>query len=117
MPIIAGLTISALSGVDKDIAETAISLGANTYQKAEMIIREARYAILSAVIMGFGRAISEVGLSMIVGGNIQGFTRTITTAIALETTKGNLELALALGMILLLVALLVNILFNQLQHR
>lgn len=117
MPIIAGLTVSALSGVDKGIAETAVSLGANRFQKAALVLREARYAILSAVIMGFGRAISEVGLSMMVGGNIRGFTRTITTAIALETSKGNLELALALGMILLFLALLINIVFNQLQHR
>jgi len=116
-PIIAGLTISALSGVDKGIAETAVSLGANRFQKAVLVLREARYAILSAVTMGFGRAISEVGLAMMVGGNIRGFTRTITTAIALETSKGNLELALALGMILLFLALLVNIVFNQLQHR
>ena len=117
MPIIAGLTISALRGVDNGVAETAVSLGANGLQKAMLVLREARYAILSAVIMGFGRAISEVGLSMMVGGNIRGFTRTITTAISLETSKGNLELALALGMILLFVALLINIIFNQLQHR
>ena len=67
--------------------------------------------------MGFGRAISEVGLSLMVGGNIRGFTRTITTAISLETSKGNLELSLALGMILIFLALLVNIVFNRLQHR
>ena len=116
-PIIAGLTISALSGVDKGIAETAVSLGANRFQKAVLVLKEAKYAILSAVIMGFGRAISEVGISMMVGGNIRGFTRTITTAIALETSKGDLELALALGIILIFLALLVNIVFNQLQHR
>ena len=116
-PVITGLTVSALSGVDKGVAETAISLGANGFQRMILVLREARYAIISAVIMGFGRAISEVGLSLMVGGNIRGFTRTITTAISLETSKGNLELSLALGMILIFLALLVNIVFNRLQHR
>ena len=116
-PIITGLTVSALSGVDKGVTETAVSLGANRLQKMTLVLREARYAIISAVIMGFGRAISEVGLSLMIGGNLRGFTRTITTAISLETSKGNLELSLALGMILIFLALLVNILFNRLQHR
>ncbi|MDD4876893.1 MAG: ABC transporter permease [Dehalococcoidales bacterium] len=116
-PVITGLTVSALSGVDKGIAETAVSLGANRLQKMILVLREARYAIISAVIMGFSRAVSEVGLSLMIGGNIKGFTRTITTAISLETSKGNLELSLALGMILIFLALLVNIAFNQLQHR
>jgi len=116
-PILLGLTISALSGVDKAIAETAVSLGANRLQTTVLTIREARYAILTAVIMGFGRAISEVGLSLMVGGNIRGFTRTITTAISLETSKGDIELSLALGIILVFLALVINIVLNQLQQR
>jgi tungstate transport system permease protein len=116
-PIITGLTISALSGVDKVVLETAISLGANKFQAAALVIREARFAILAALIMGFGRAISEVGLSLMVGGNIKGFTRTLTTAISLETSKGELEFALALGMILIFLALLINIVLNRVQHR
>ena len=116
-PVITGLTISALSGVDKAIAETATSLGANRFQATALVIREARFAILAALIMGFGRAISEVGLSLMVGGNIRGFTRTITTAISLETSKGDLELSIALGIILMFLALLINIVLNRIQHR
>jgi len=116
-PIILGLTISALSGVDKAVSETAVSLGANRFQAMTLTIREARYAILTALIMGFGRAISEVGLSLMVGGNIKGFTRTITTAISLETSKGDLELAIALGLILVFLALVINLALNRLQQR
>lgn len=116
-PIITGLTISALSGVDKLVMETAFSLGANRFQATALVIREARFAILTGVIMGFGRAISEVGLSLMVGGNIRGFTRTITTAISLETSKGEVELAIALGVILIILALVINIVLNRLQHR
>ncbi|MFC2062416.1 ABC transporter permease [Chloroflexota bacterium] len=116
-PIVIGLTVSALSGVDKVVAETAFSLGANRFQAMALVVREARFAILAALIMGFGRAISEVGLSLMVGGNIKGFTRTITTAISLETSKGELELAIALGIILILLALVVNIVLNRIQHR
>lgn len=116
-PVIIGLTISALSGVDKAVMETAISLGANRFQATALVVREARFAILAALIMGFGRAISEVGLSMMVGGNIKGFTRTITTAIALETSKGEIELAMALGIILIFLALVINIVLNRIQYR
>ncbi|MFC2060682.1 ABC transporter permease [Chloroflexota bacterium] len=116
-PVITGLTISALSGVDKAVIETAISLGANRFQATVLVVREARFAILAALIMGFGRAISEVGLSLMVGGNIRGFTRTITTAISLETSKGDLELSIALGIILICLALVINIVLNRVQHR
>ncbi len=116
-PIVLGLVIAALSGVEKGVFETALSLGASRVQATLQVMREARYAILSAVIMGFGRAISEVGLALMVGGNIRGFTRVITTAISLETSKGDVELAIALGIILIFIALLVNIGFNRLQQR
>ncbi len=116
-PILLGLTISALSGVDKAILDTAISLGASGFQVAVVVLREARYAVLVAVIMGFGRAISEVGLALIVGGNIKGFTRIITTAISLETSKGELELSIALGIILIFIALMVNFILNRIQQR
>jgi len=117
LPVITGLTVSALSGVDKAVTETAISLGANRFQATALVIREARFAILAALIMGFGRAISEVGLSLMVGGNIRGFTRTITTAISLETSKGEFELSIALGIILIILALVINIVLNRVQHR
>jgi tungstate transport system permease protein len=117
LPIMMGLTISALRGVDVTLTDTAISLGANRFQTASLVIREARFAMLGSMIMGFGRAISEVGLSLIVGGNISGVTRTLTTAISLETSQGGLELALALGIILISIALIVNITLNRLQQR
>jgi tungstate transport system permease protein len=116
-PILLGLAISALSGVGKEVMDTATSLGASGFQLALLILREARYAVLAAVIMGFGRAISEVGCAMMVGGNIRGFTRVMTTAIALETTKGELELSIALGIILLFLALIINVALNRLQQR
>ena len=117
LPLMLGLVISALSGVDKAVPETAVSLGASRLQTAVITLREARYAVLTAVIMGFGRALSEVGLALMVGGNIRGFTRTLTTAISLETSKGEIELSLALGTILLLIALAINVTLNRLQHR
>ncbi|MCL0075849.1 ABC transporter permease [Dehalococcoidia bacterium] len=116
-PILLGLTISALSGVDKAIKDTAISLGATEFQAIWAIIKEARYAVMAAVTMGFGRAISEVGCAMMVGGNIRGFTRIMTTAIALETVRGELELAIALGIILIGLALIINVALNIIQQR
>jgi len=116
-PVLLGLTISALSGIDKAIPDTARSLGASRFQTANAVLREARFAVVAAVIMGFGRAISEVGVALMVGGNIKGFTRVITTAISLETSKGDLELSIALGIILIAIALLVNLALNQIQQR
>ena len=116
-PILLGLTISAVSGVDKAILDTARSLGASGFQTAIVVLREARFAVMAAVIMGFGRAISEVGIAIMVGMNIRGFTRVLTTAISLETSKGDLELSIALGIILIFIALIINILLNRLQQR
>ncbi len=116
-PIMLGLVISALSGVDKGVFETAFSMGASRVQATVQVIREARYAILSAMTMGFGRAISEVGLALMVGGNIRGFTRVITTAISLETSRGDVELSIALGIILIFLALIINVVLNRLQQR
>ena len=116
-PLMLGLVISALRGVDSAIWETAVSLGASRLQAAVAAIREAKYAVITAVIMGFGRALSEVGLALMVGGNIRGFTRVLTTAISLETSKGDIELAAALGVILLLLALSINITLHRLQQR
>ena len=116
-PILLGLTISALSGVDRAILDTARSLGASGFQIALVVLREARFAVMAAIIMGFGRAISEVGIALMVGGNIRGFTRVITTAISLETSKGDLELSIALGIILISIALVINIVLNRIQQR
>ena len=116
-PILVGLTITGLSGVDKTIMDTARSLGASNWQTAVAIIKEARFAVMAAIILAFGRAISEVGLALMVGGNIRGFTRVLTTAISLETSRGDIELAMALGIILIFIALMVNIIMNRIQQR
>lgn len=116
MPILIGFTITALKSVGNDITDLSISLGASEFQAICTIMREARYAIMAAVILGFGRAISEVGVAIMIGGNIRGFTRVITTTISLETSKGNLEISIALGIILLGIALIINLLLNQIQE-
>ena len=117
LPLMVGLVISALAGVDPGMAETAAALGASRVQTAVLLLREARYGVLTSVIMGFGRAISEVGLAIMVGGNIAGRTRVLTTAISLETGRGDIELSLALGIILLIIALIINLALNRLQQR
>jgi tungstate transport system permease protein len=116
-PVILGLVIAALSGVDKAAYETAIAIGASQFQATTIIIREARYAIYSAIILGFGRALSEVGLALMVGGNIRGYTRVMTTAISLETSKGDIVLSVALGIILISLALIINFSLSRLQQR
>ena len=115
-PIMIGLTIAALSGVGRSIRETIISLGATDTQAIIANIKEARFAILAAVITGFGRVISEVGAAMMIGGNIRGYTRVLTTTIALETSMGNVELSIALGIILLSLALIINVGLNWIQQ-
>lgn len=112
MPIMMGLVISALSGVDRSISDTLIALGATGFQKIVQIVIEARFAILSAVVLGFGRAIAEVGVAMMIGGNIRNHTRVLTTAITLETGMGEFGLSIALGIILLIIALIVVLTLN-----
>lgn len=116
-PLITALSISALQGVDPRVRITALALGARSYYVTLTLMREARFAIVAAIIAGFGRIIGEVGSAMMLGGNIRGYTRTITTAIALETSKGQFSLGLALGIILLIVALSVNVILRYLQHK
>ena len=112
IPITTGLVISALSGVDRNISDTLVSLGATEFQCIVQIVKEARLAILSAVILAFGRAISEVGVAMMIGGNIAGQTRVLTTAIALQTGMGDFGFSIALGIILLSIALVVVVSLN-----
>jgi len=107
-PIMMNLTISAVNSADPRLIPTLTSLGARSYTLTLHIIKATRYAILAALVIGFGRAIGEVGAAMMLGGNIQGFTRTMTTAIALETRKGEFELGLALGLLLLIIAFALN---------
>ncbi len=117
MPIVAALSHSAIVNVDPVIRQAALSLGATPRQQALTVIREARYGIVSAIMAGFGRANAELGAVLIVGGNIAGYTRVMTTSIALETDKGNFELGIVLGIILLALALLVNLALRRLQRR
>jgi tungstate transport system permease protein len=116
-PIMIGLTISALRGVSVQIRETALSLGATNLQVIFTIMKEARVAVVAAVLLGFGRALSEVGVAMMIGGNIRGYTRVLTTAISLETSMGDLDLAMALGIILISISLAVNLVLNRVQGR
>ena len=116
-PILTSLTISAIQAVDERVAETALTLGANKRQLAYTVFLEARFGLLAAVISGFGRIIGEVGSAMILGGNIKGVTRTISTYIALQSSMGETERGIALGIILILMTFLINLLFNYFQHR
>jgi tungstate transport system permease protein len=116
-PIMIGLTITALDGVGPQIKDTAKSLGATEMQIIITVIKEARVAVMAAVLLGFGRALSEVGVAMMIGGNIRGYTRVLTTSIALETSMGNLELSMALGIILISISLAINLLLNRFRGR
>jgi tungstate transport system permease protein len=115
LPVITNLTVSAVQAVDKRAFLTAQALGAGRWMVAWTVLMEARFALLAAIIAGFGRAVSEVGSAMMLGGNIRYFTRTMTTAIALEVSKGEFGFGLALGFFLLLVAFSINILFHYFQ--
>ncbi len=116
LPIMMNLTISAVNSTDPRLVSTLISLGARSTSLVINVIVAARFAILAGIIAGFGRAIGEVGAAMMLGGNIEGFTRTMTTAIALETSKGEFELGLALGLVLLLIAFTINFLLYWLNE-
>ena len=117
VPIVTALCHSAIVNVNPIIRQAARTLGATPRQETLAVIREARYGILSAVIAAFGRVMAEVGSILIVGGNIAGYTRVMTTTIALETDKGNFELALALGIILLSISFLINAVLHHVQKR
>jgi len=117
IPIVTALCHSAIVNVDPLIRQAARSLGATRRQETTTVIREARYGILSAIIAAFGRVMAEVGAILIVGGNIAGYTRVMTTTIALETDKGNFELALALGIILLAISFAVNAVLHAVQNK
>ena len=117
VPVIMTLTIAAISRIDKRYRATALTLGASRNQMALVVLKEARYGIFAAVIAAFGRVIAEVGISMMLGGNAKGFTRTMTTAMALEYNKGEFVLAVALGITLMTFAFVINMLFHLLQGR
>ena len=110
LPVVTALTRQAVEDADRAHGEQLRSLGAGSLVRSLLLVWDERYALLTVVITAFGRAVSEVGAVMIVGGNIDGFTRVMTTAIALETSKGDLPMAMALGLVLLAVVLLLNML-------
>ena len=110
MPVVTALTRQAVEDADRAHGEQLRSLGAGPLLRSLLLVWDERYALLTVVITAFGRAVSEVGAVMIVGGNIDGYTRVMTTAIALETSKGDLPLAMALGLVLLAVVLVLNLL-------
>ncbi len=116
LPLVAGFTMAAVMGVDPELRPQLISLGATQQQATWALLREARLGVLVAIIAGFGSIISEVGAVMMVGGNIKRYTRVLTTAIVLETQKGNFDLAIALGFILLSIAFLINLFMLRLQR-
>jgi tungstate transport system permease protein len=108
LPVLVAFTLAAVQAADPRYAETAIALGASRWRTMVTVLHEVRFGVIAAVISGFGRVISEVGCALMVGGNIAGETRTITTAIALETSKGEFAQGIALGAVLIVLALLMN---------
>ena len=117
IPVIAGMTIMVIQQKGEIIIETCKGLGFNRYKTCRLLLHESRYSVISAIMAGFGRAISEVGAVMLVGGNIQYHTRVITTAIVLETGKGNYDTAMALGLILLAISFSINWIVQSFQER
>jgi tungstate transport system permease protein len=116
-PLVAGFTMAAVMGVDRGLRQQVLALGATHAQAALAVLMEARVGVIVAIIAGFGGIISEVGAVMLVGGNIEGRTRVLTTAIVLETRQGNFQLALALGLILLGITFVVNLAMLRLQGK
>jgi tungstate transport system permease protein len=116
-PIVAAMSYSAIRSVRPEIRLAALGLGATGFQASLAVVRDARYGIVSSVMAGLGRVMAEVGAVLIVGGNIAGYTRVMTTTIALEYDKGDFSLALALGIILLLISLCINLVMYLFQRR
>jgi tungstate transport system permease protein len=116
-PIVMGISVAAMQNLPPNLRLQILVLGANRLQMAWVLIKEAKLPLLAAVMAGFGGVISEVGASIMVGGNIKGYSRVLTTATVMETGKGNFDVAIALGIILLLLAFLVNLLLTQIQQK
>ena len=116
LPVVAGLTIGAVKLKVKPVTETCAGLGISRFKTLMLLLHECRYPVISALLAGYGRAVSEVGAVMLVGGNIQHHTRVMTTAIVLETGKGNYGKALALGIILLMISFTINWVVQRFQE-
>lgn len=117
LPVVIALTASAVEALDERLSSLLLTLGAGRRQMLLSSVWESRYSLISAGITAYGRIVSEVGISMMVGGNIKWYTRTITTAIALETNKGRFSFGIALGLVLMLIALSINLILNMLKKR
>lgn len=116
-PLVAGFTMAAVMGVNPHLREQVTSLGATPWQATRTILNEAKVGVIVSIVAGFGGIISEVGAVMMVGGNIEGHTRVLTTAILLETRMGAFDVAIALGIILLGIAFVINVAMLRLQGR
>ena len=116
-PIVAGMTLAAVQQIPREFRLQLLALGASRVQMVWVVLREARLPMLAAVMAGFGGVISEIGASLMVGGNIKGQTRTLTTAMVLETGKGNFDVAIALSILLLVLVFLVNWALTGIQQR
>ena len=116
-PIVTGISLAAMQQLPHNLRLQILALGANRIQMIWILIREARLPLLAAVMAGFGGVISEVGASIMVGGNIKGYSRVLTTATVMESSRGNFDIAIALSVILLLLAYIINLILTQIQQR
>jgi len=116
-PIVMGISLAAIQNLPPNLRLQILSLGASPLQMVWVLIKESRLPLLAAVKAGFGGVISEIGASIMVGGNIKGYSRVLTTATVMETGKGNFDLAIALGVILLILAFTINFILTQIQQR
>jgi len=116
-PIVMGITLAAMQQLPRKLRLQILALGATRLQMVWILIKEAKLSLMAAVMAGFGGVISEVGASIMVGGNIKGYTRVLTTATVMETSKGNFDVAIALGVILLLFAFAINLVLTRVQQR
>jgi tungstate transport system permease protein len=116
-PIVMGITLAAVQALPKNLRLQILALGATRIQMVWILVKEAKLPLLAGVMAGFGGVISEVGASIMVGGNIKGYSRVLTTATVMETSRGNFDIAIALGIILLLLAYLINLVLTHIQQR
>ncbi len=116
-PIVMGISLAAIQALPKNLRLQILSLGATRIQMVWILVKEAKLPLLAGVMAGFGGVISEVGASIMVGGNIKGYSRVLTTATVMETSRGNFDVAIALGIILLLLAYLINLVLTHIQQR
>ena len=116
-PLVMGITVAAIQHLPRNLRYQILALGATRLQMMRLLVREARLPLLAAVMAGFGGVISEVGASIMVGGNIKGYTRVLTTATVMETSRGNFDIAIALGIILLALCFIINAVLTHVQQR